>query len=380
TGPIWGAAIAGAIPGADEAWRWVFWLHVPLAALCAWALLSSETRGATGPHPSKWRDFDVLGAVLLAAMLVSLNLSLASGSELGTKAESGLRALGGTPNPLAAYTLPLLGAAAVLAGALILRERAIPTPILPIRLFRSRHFSAAILANALLGGALMVGMVNVPVVSALLVDPEDVSRISALLLVPFTAMIAVGSLLAGRVTARLGVRTSFAVGVALVVVGYIVVAVVLTPEAYGRIAFGLLIAGLGLGLALAPLSGSALSIAAATERGAAASMALVARLLGMTVGISALTSAGVRRLQDLTGDVEPIARMGGESTAAFLERQRQFIERYAIPLSVQVIGEIFLVAAALALLALAPVWFLGNRDAYETETAERSAPSASATD
>lgn len=379
TGPLWGAAVVALLPNVDEAWRWVFWLHLPLTALCAWPLVANRTRARsfrTGPL----KELDLIGAVLLAVILTSLNVALASGSELGSATDEGLRALGGTPNPVAAYTVPLLVVAAVSTVAFIVWQRRAESPLLPVRLFRLRSFTAGVIANFLLGSALMVGMVNIPTVVALLVDPAGVSRTSALVLAPFTICIAAGSLFAGRIARRISPRVAAVAGVALVSVGYAGVAVVLAPDTYQRVVVGLILAGAGFGLMLAPLSGSALAVAGASERGAAASMALVARLLGMTIGISLLTAIGVRRLQVLTDRVEPVTRGAEESTAAFLDRQRAYIEQYAVPLSVQVIQETFWIAAVIALLALIPLWWVWDQRRSGAGSAERSAASASASD
>ncbi len=113
----------------------------------------------------------------------------------------------------------------------------------------------------------------------------------------------------------------------------------LESAAYEWMTVGLALAGAGIGLALTPLSSTALDRARVDERGAAASTLLVARLLGMTIGVSVLTSLGVQRLQALTGRLEPLAQNPGESTAAFLLRQQEYIIAEAIPLGVQVVQE-----------------------------------------
>jgi hypothetical protein len=71
-----------------------------------------------------------------------------------------------------------------------------------------------------------------------------------------------------------------------------------------------------------------------------------------------LTSLGVQRLQILTGRLEPLSQKPGESTAAFLLRQQEYIIEKAIPLGVQVVQETFLAAALLAAIALIPGWLL----------------------
>ena len=80
----------------------------------------------------------------------------------------------------------------------------------------------------------------------------------------------------------------------------------------------------------------------------------------MMLSLSALTSFGIHRLQSLSNRVDPIVRKADESTAEFFIRQTQFIQDVAIPLSVQVVRETFLLAAVIAALAIIPVYFLAR--------------------
>ena len=353
-GPTYGALVAEVLP-VDEPWRWVFWLNLPLLALALVVLGRRLPRAARGASHPGARALDLPGALLLTAGLVTLNLAVASGGEIGAQTQTGLRALGGTPNPLADRVPLLLAAAAFCAGALVWWERRARVPILPVALLRRGSYVASIVANFLIGAALMIGMVNVPVIVALLRDPETVSRDSAALLAPFTLGIALFALLSGAIAARIGAARMTIAGVLLTAAGFVTLYALVDRDDLPRMTIGLAVAGAGIGMLLAPLGAVALEVASPADRGAAASTALVFRLLGMTLGISALTAAGVARLQALTGRLDPIVRGEGEPTAAFLERQRQFIEDHAIPLSVQVIQETFLAAAIIAALAIVPV-------------------------
>lgn len=118
---------------------------------------------------------------------------------------------------------------------------------------------------------------------------------------------------------------------------------------------GLGCAGTGIGLLLAPLSATALDASSSTNRGAATSTALLFRLLGMTIGMSLLTTAGVFRLQQLTGRLDPIMQGVNESTAEFLARQQEFVDEVVTPIGVQVMQETFLAAALLAAIAIFPI-------------------------
>ena len=362
-GPLWGAGVVGAAPG-DESWRWVFIVNLPLGALASLAI-SRSVRGRRRGLPDGLSRLDLVGGLLLAGALLLLNLGLSAGGELGMApggAQVGGRALGGTRNPLAGYLLPLIGGAAALAGLLVWWERRAAHPVLPLGLFRRRRFSAAITANALVGSALIVVMVDVPVVVALVVEWEQVSAVSALMLAPFTLLMAALSFVGGAVASRLGERVAATAGLALVATGYAALWVGLRGGDYAGLLPGLALAGAGFGLVIAPIGATVIDAAPARDRGIAAGLILVFRLLGMTLGISTLTAIGIRRLQTLTGDLTAIVPAPGESTAEFLARQAQFLEERVIPLSIQVARETFLIAGVLALLALVPVYLMRSGD------------------
>jgi hypothetical protein len=147
-------------------------------------------------------------------------------------------------------------------------------------------------------------------------------------------------------------------GLVLVAIGFVALWLGLREDDYRRLVPGLIIGGIGFGLVIAPVGAEVLEAAPARERGVAAAFAILFRLLGMTIGISALTAVGVRRLQSLTSRIEPVVQRSGESTAEFLVRQSQYIEEYAIPLSLKVVRETFLIGAGLSLLALLPIVML----------------------
>lgn len=352
TGPLWGALLVGIGPG-QESWRWVFVVNLPLALVAAIAIGRS---GGTSPRRSSdWlRRLDIPGALLLAATLIALNLGLSAGGELGAPS-GGTRALGGSRNPLADYVAPLLIAAAVLAAFTVWRQIQAPWPLLPVRLFHDRRFAAAIAANFLVGASLIVAMVDVPVVTSLLVDFDAVSRVSALMLAPFTALIALLSVAGGRISHRLGFRLTATLGLLLVAAGYAALWVGLRGETLPSMVPGLIVAGAGFGLVFAPIGATAIDAAPDADRGVAAAMTLVFRLLGMTIGISALTAIAVRRLQGLVGNLEAIVQLPNETTAEFLARQTLLLYETVLPISLQVVRETFLLAGLIALLGLIPL-------------------------
>ncbi|MBW3632147.1 MAG: MFS transporter [Chloroflexi bacterium] len=351
-GPIWGAALVEIAPGQDS-WRWVFIVNIPLAVVAAFAIGRVGVRKTAGT--TRWVEkLDVPGALLLAGTLLALNLGLSAGGELGAP-EGGARALGGSRNPVSELVLPLLTIAIVLSGLLVWRQRRARWPLLPVRLFADHRFSAAIAANFLVGASLIVAMVDTPVITAMLVDQSAVSRVSALMLAPFTLLIALLSFAGGRIVSQVGFRRTASAGLLLVAIGYATLWLGLRDGALVGMVPGLVLAGAGFGLVFAPIGATAIDAAPAPDRGIAAAMTLVFRLLGMTVGISILTAIAVRRLQGLVGNLEAVVQGPDESTADFLARQTALLYETVLPVSLQVARETFLLAGAIALLALVPV-------------------------
>jgi MFS family permease len=287
-----------------------------------------------------------------------LNLGLSSGGEAGVQTGSSARALGGTSNPLAEYIFFLVAAAAILLALLIWWQQRSPNPLLPPRLFRHAGFDAALAANFVTGAALIVAMVNVPITVALLNSEDQISTVSAILLAPFTLLMAVTALAGGLVVNRLGERQTALLGAGLVTAGYVALWLGLREQNEWRMAPGLALAGAGFGFVIAPIGATAIDYARAADRGIAAAAAILFRLLGMTIGISAFTAFGVRRLQSLSQDVPAVERLPEETTAEFFLRQNQHIQEVAIPLTLQVVRETFLIAALLAALAAIPLLFL----------------------
>jgi MFS family permease len=357
-GPLWGALLVEIAPG-PEPWRWAFIVNVPLAigAAIAIARLGGP---ATAIVPGWLRRLDLPSVALLAGALFALNLGLSAGGELGASSGGG-RALGGSRNPVADLVLPLLLAAAILGGLLIWRQRHAPWPLLPVPLFRDRRFSAAIVANFLVGASLIVAMVDVPVITALIVEQSSASRVAAFMLAPFTLLIALLSLAGGRVASRLGFRLTATAGFLLVAVGYAALWFGLRNGLLLGMIPGLFVAGAGFGLIFAPIGATAIDAAAEINRGIAAAMTLVFRLLGMTIGISTLTAIAVRRLQGLVGDLSSVVQAPGESTADFLARQTALLYETVLPITLQVVRETFLLAALIALMGLIPVAAFAGR-------------------
>ncbi|MGI8486802.1 MAG: MFS transporter, partial [Thermomicrobiales bacterium] len=135
-GPVYGAVVEKVAWSQTESWRWVFWINIPLLILASIVvIIRFPPESTSSRNLASLRRFDVPGAVLLTGALVTVNLALSSGGEIGSASSSGMRALGGTSNPLATYAPALLLIAVVCGGALVFWERRAGSPPLPITPF-----------------------------------------------------------------------------------------------------------------------------------------------------------------------------------------------------------------------------------------------------
>jgi hypothetical protein len=108
----------------------------------------------------------------------------------------------------------------------------------------------------------------------------------------------------------------------------------------------LVLAGIGFGLLIAPIAAAVVDAAPGTHRGTASALVIIFRLVGMTIGVSSLTTYGVRRIDALSRTLLP----PGADLAA--------VVRVGMEVAARVIGETFVIAALVCALAMVPVVLL----------------------
>lgn len=353
-GPVFGALVVALDGRISHSWRLAFLPNVLLVA--GFAVMPrrrpSATSGASGTSFGGWTSVGLLTVGITLA-----NLALASAGQLGTGGGSGLRALGGTSNPLTPYIPLFLGTALVALVGFWLVERSTGRPAFPRAMRGSRPFATGLAVGFGVGAASAVAIATVPVYAALRATTQSPSSLTAILLTPHTAATAVAALLSGRVEARLGLRRTIGAGLSLTVVGGLASALALdrSTSAWALVP-GLIVLGAGIGLSLGPILALGLDGIPEALAGTGASVLLAARLLGTTMGISAITAFGTWRIQDLLSGLEPLARLDGEGTADYFVRQAAFIDGTVVPEAVRAISEIYLLGAAVGLLAALVLW------------------------
>src|SRR5690606_29412972 len=138
----------------------------------------------------------------------------------------------------------------------------------------------------------------------------------------------IGAVIGGWWGARWGERGVAVVGLGLAAVAYGLVAswpaALLTarhelgPASLPRLDVDLALAGLGLGLVIGPLASVVLRVVPAAAHGIASAAVVVARMLGMLLGVAALSGWGLHRFHQLTADLTPPLPIG--MTAAEFQR------------------------------------------------------------
>lgn len=261
------AMIAGPLLGGilvdTSSWRWVFAVNVLPVAVTAWLL-----RGTDRGERDTSRRVDVAGAALVALGLAGTVFALIEQGRLGWG------------DPLVWGPL-VVGVAALLV--FVLWERRVADPVLPLRLFAVRNFSAGNLTTAFVYGALAFGGF---VVVLFLQQVAGYSATAAgLAMLPVTLLMLVLSSRAGALAGRYGARVFMTAGPLLAAAGYLLMLTTTQDADYlTQLLPGVLLFGLGLSATVAPLTASILAAVPPADAGIGSAVNnAVSRVAGLVV-------------------------------------------------------------------------------------------------
>jgi EmrB/QacA subfamily drug resistance transporter len=247
-------------------WRAIFFVNVPVALVAiALTLKIPVDRTMQNNEPLDWHGA-FLG--LLALGLVSY----------------GLIALGEGARTLGAIALAL----AIPAAALFLRrEMAVPAPVLPLALFENRAFAGTNALTVLLYAALSGSLFLLPFV---LIDAQGYSAAAAgAAFLPFSAIMGAGSRTAGGLVKRIGPRLPLTIGALLSAGGYALLGFSGGDKAYWSGIFpGLVVMGVGMTVAVAPLTTVVFDSAPKDKSGVASGINNAAARAGGLIAVAAL--------------------------------------------------------------------------------------------
>ncbi len=263
-GPLVGGAIA---EGLD--WHWIFWLNVPIG-IVAVAMSVARLQESRGPDGA----LDLPGLGLASGGLLALVWGVIHGNEYGW---TDPRIIG------------ILAVGAVLLALFVAWEGRTASPMLPLRFFRSRAFTAANVLSFLMYfgvfGSVFLLVQFFQVVQGL--SPFQ----SGLRTLPWTAMPAFVAPIAGVLAGRIGGRPILFAGMVLLTAGLVWIAAVATPTVeYVRLVPGFVMAGIGMGLFFAPIANVVLSAVDPIEEGQASGASNTIREIGGVFGVAVLAS------------------------------------------------------------------------------------------
>jgi len=247
-------------------WQSIFYLRLPfgiIAVAMAWVLLKEQALS------KREEKFDLAGAATLFFALTCLLLAVNRGQSLG-------------------WTSPWVGGLSV-AGLLLLLlflivERKVVQPVLDLKFFQSRLFSAASASHVFL--YMSTSAVNFLMPFYLIQGLGFHASKAGLLLITGPAVSLVVSPLSGRLSDKLGTFSLCALGVVLVSVGLFLLSNLGSNVPLSRIVFYLIILGVGMALFITPNTSAIMGSVSGERLGTASAMVGTLRQVGMSLGLA----------------------------------------------------------------------------------------------
>jgi EmrB/QacA subfamily drug resistance transporter len=252
-------------------WGSVFWVNVPLVVVAIAAVLTvvPNLPGERAPGTR----LDILGAALSAAAMLAVVDAVIEGPNRGWTA---------------ATTLGELALGGLLVAAFIYRELHAANPIIDVRVFRYRAFSAASSAIGLTFLALFGSLFALTQYLQLVHGYSPLA--AGVRALPFAAAVMVIAPLSSLLVAKLGIRVVVPAGLTAMGAGLLMLTQVTPTTPYDFLAIGLAIMGTGMGLVMAPSGNSIMSVLPAEQYGAGSAVNDTVQELGGSLGIAVIGS------------------------------------------------------------------------------------------
>jgi EmrB/QacA subfamily drug resistance transporter len=252
-------------------WSWIFFINVPVgvAAIALAPVLLRESRAELS-H----RHFDLAGAGSITGGLMLLVYAMTTATNNGW----------GSPE-----TLLLLAGSAILIAAFGLIEMRSRSPLLPLRIFRSRTLTAANTAMAILGAAAFAEFFLLTLYLQNVLHYSAVQSGAAF--AGFALTVVVVSNLAQMVVGRVGVRATLTTGLALFAVSVaLLTRLPINGHYFWDLFPGFVLGGAGMGLSFVAVTIASLAGVARSDAGVASGLINTSRQIGGAIGLAAVTA------------------------------------------------------------------------------------------
>jgi MFS transporter, DHA2 family, triacylglyceride efflux pump len=279
--------------------RWT----TPLAAACYIVSGLFVVRECTARRPlvnirgagALTSSADLLGAGLLAVALGGVVLAFATADP--------------KVQVVSARGTGFLLVSAVATAVFIWRQRRAAASLIPRHALTARAAWGSLVVSFFVGSALIAALVDIPVFARVTVYQSSQLG-AALVLVRLLVALPVGALVGGYLLRRVPVVYLAAGGMTLVAAAFVSMTRWDLQSLHGGTSTAaLVVCGFGFGLAIAPVNAALLAASSTEVHGVASALLVVARMMGMLVGISALTTIGLRRFYAASAAVPPVGQV-----------------------------------------------------------------------
>jgi EmrB/QacA subfamily drug resistance transporter len=335
-------------------WRWIFYVNLPIGA-AALVVIGAVFHA---PVERVRHSVDWLGAALLTGALTSIVL---------------FTSLGGTTYAWgSAPIVVMILLAVVLIPLFVLAERRAAEPILPLELFRNRIFSFASAIGFAVGLALFGAIVYMPVFLQI-VGGESPTR-SGLQLTPMMLGVLVTSITSGQLISRYGRYRKFPIiGTAVMTVGLALLSRLGVGSSALEASLYMLVVGLGIGMTMQVLVLAVQNAVPHRFMGVATSGSLLFRQVGGSIGVALFGAIFANRLHANLAEQLPGVRLPSTADPASIRHLPAGIHHVYVSVFAESLRPVFLVAAAVGVVAFCLSWFLREVPLRKTTGAAETA-------
>jgi EmrB/QacA subfamily drug resistance transporter len=321
-------------------WRWIFYVNLPVGILALVVIGAVFHARSEHVHHS----VDYLGAATLSASLTSIVLFTSLGGNTYAWDSGQIVAL------------ILLGVGLLVAFVFV--EKRASEPIMPLELFHNRIFSVTSAVGFIVGLALFGAITYLPLYLQLV--KEHTPTTSGLLITPLMGGVLVTSIVSGQLISRFGRYRPFPiVGTALIFVSFALLSRLALGTSTVVLALDCVVLGLGLGMVMQVLVLAAQNSVDYRHLGVATSGATLFRQIGGSIGVSLFGAIFANRLStNLKALLPPGTHPPKDANPEAVKQLPPALHHAYISAIAQSLRPVFVVAAAISIVAFALTWLL----------------------